>query len=637
MANKLQTSFVLNADDRTSKVLNGVSGRFKKLDHQAKQLGGALKSNVALAAAGAAAGLAFMSKKAIDNADRIGKLSKKIGASTEFLSQMQFVAEQSGISFESLQGSMSKMQKTIGEAGQGMGTATKGFEALNLSVGDLKQLSPEDQFDTIQKALSGVEDRTERAAIATQIFGRSGQELAQLGDDYEKLRQEADKLGKTISATDAAKAEAFNDAMNRLKTSIQGVVTDLTLALLPAFQVVVDGITKGVGWLVEKWNEYKNEIIYGSKLAWLETTNIFASGVDTIKRLIIGIQEAFDRVMSGILPIVAPVVMKMIDLWQTVAGAMLRIFEPVLTTIGDLFTKLFQFMLSGVEKFIGKLADAAEFFGFDGVAEDLRGAADSVSNFGNSLDIGQSIENAIGQFDGFVDGVQTKAQETADAFVDGYNKRFNQRAQDIAGLDTIRTEREKAAANARKNLQGERDLVELSQATIDIIDTPKIETSLAVVSTKIKTFTDGAKAEFNGLKDSIGDAFADALFEGKNFADSLGDIFKGLAKNLFSMGFSALLGSIIPGGGIFGAKASGGSVYAGKSYLVGEAGRELFTPATNGYITNNRDIRDGGATTVQQIVNINVEGVSIDNPHVMRKLAEMLSNEQQQLARTYRS
>lgn len=38
-----------------------------------------------------------------------------------------------------------------------------------------------------------------------------------------------------------------------------------------------------------------------------------------------------------------------------------------------------------------------------------------------------------------------------------------------------------------------------------------------------------------------------------------------------------------------GSRQFGGPVQKGKSYLVGETGREMFTPETNGYITNNQD------------------------------------------------
>nr|DAN25645.1 MAG TPA: tail tape measure protein [Bacteriophage sp.] len=44
------------------------------------------------------------------------------------------------------------------------------------------------------------------------------------------------------------------------------------------------------------------------------------------------------------------------------------------------------------------------------------------------------------------------------------------------------------------------------------------------------------------------------------------------------------------GGGSSGSRASGGPVYQGNAYLVGEAGPEMFVPATNGKIVKNSEL-----------------------------------------------
>ena len=57
-------------------------------------------------------------------------------------------------------------------------------------------------------------------------------------------------------------------------------------------------------------------------------------------------------------------------------------------------------------------------------------------------------------------------------------------------------------------------------------------------------------------------------------------------------GIAAGAGEAI-GGGVAGKRQFGGPVQKGKSYLVGEAGRETFTPETNGYILNNQTTMNG--------------------------------------------
>ena len=61
---------------------------------------------------------------------------------------------------------------------------------------------------------------------------------------------------------------------------------------------------------------------------------------------------------------------------------------------------------------------------------------------------------------------------------------------------------------------------------------------------------------------------------------------------------SSLVSSLVP---ISGARAGGGPVSAGGTYLVGEQGPELFTPSGGGSITPNNAL---GATRASVVVNI---------------------------------
>ena len=58
-----------------------------------------------------------------------------------------------------------------------------------------------------------------------------------------------------------------------------------------------------------------------------------------------------------------------------------------------------------------------------------------------------------------------------------------------------------------------------------------------------------------------------------------------------------------------GKRALGGSVNAGKSYMVGESGRELFIPNQNGKVISNQDLRQMGAAQAAPTVNFNINTV----------------------------
>lgn len=58
------------------------------------------------------------------------------------------------------------------------------------------------------------------------------------------------------------------------------------------------------------------------------------------------------------------------------------------------------------------------------------------------------------------------------------------------------------------------------------------------------------------------------------------------------------------GGGSGGGKAIGGSVQAGKPYMVGERGAEMFVPNQSGSIIPNNALGGGGGTTIVQNINV---------------------------------
>ena len=56
-------------------------------------------------------------------------------------------------------------------------------------------------------------------------------------------------------------------------------------------------------------------------------------------------------------------------------------------------------------------------------------------------------------------------------------------------------------------------------------------------------------------------------------------------------------------------KALGGSVNAGKPYMVGESGRELFIPNQSGHIVSNQDLKQMGTAQAAPTVNFNINTV----------------------------
>lgn len=197
-------------------------------------------------------------------ADALAKMAKRTGFSVESLSELKYAADLSGASVESLETSIRRMQRTVYDAGMGMKSAKDALAQLGLSVEMLKGMKPEDQFETIAESLSKVQDPTTRAALAMVIFGRSGTALLPMLEQgkagIKAMREEAQKLGLTMSGEAAARAEILADSFDRLKKVIDQVVINIGSALQPIINRMIDLMTR-IGASIGIWLNANHDII----------------------------------------------------------------------------------------------------------------------------------------------------------------------------------------------------------------------------------------------------------------------------------------------------------------------------------------------------------------------------------------
>jgi len=189
--------------------------------------------------------------------DDLHKMAARTGASTKFLSEIGFAAEQSGSSLETVEKGLKGMQRQLLNAERGSKAAVDTLDDLGVTLDQLKGLSPEDQFTTIVEALSRVEDPGRRAALSMQLFGRAGQELLPLIEGgaagMAAMRKEAEGLGLAITQDQADDAAALADAWNRAKRAAGGAVftvgSSLAGALTDSLDVVTRWIVAAAAWV----------------------------------------------------------------------------------------------------------------------------------------------------------------------------------------------------------------------------------------------------------------------------------------------------------------------------------------------------------------------------------------------------
>lgn len=242
--NDVKIKVTLDGADTAAQGLKGVGDGAEGADGKLGRLvSGGLKgvaiagAAVAAVAVGAGAGLWNLAKGAADAGDRIDEMSNKLGISYEAYQQWDYILSQTGASIDSIKGGMQRLAVGVDEARTGVGPAAEAFARLGITMDQLEGKSREDIFALTISRLQDVTDGTERAAIAQDLLGRGASELGGLlnttAADTEALKQQAIDLGLILSDEAVEAGDKFNDSLDTLQRTMQGVKNTIGAQLLP--------------------------------------------------------------------------------------------------------------------------------------------------------------------------------------------------------------------------------------------------------------------------------------------------------------------------------------------------------------------------------------------------------------------
>lgn len=220
----LESSKFTSGTKKAQAQLTGFEKSMKGVSSTALNLGKALALG---AGAAAVAGFGAMASSALALGSSLTEAASKVGVTVEALQEMRYVAEQNGVSIETMDGSLNKMTKTLGELQLGNKKTAATFTQLGLSAREMFDLTPTEGFEKIVGALNKVEDETVRAALGNKIFGRSYAELKPLVDlGADGIRNAAEEKRKdgVISTEQAKKLDDLADGWQKLKDRV-GVAT----------------------------------------------------------------------------------------------------------------------------------------------------------------------------------------------------------------------------------------------------------------------------------------------------------------------------------------------------------------------------------------------------------------------------
>ncbi len=382
MAKTIGELFIsLNADTKAFEAsmwqsLSKTQGFVKGHEAQFRKVG------MAVTAAGAAitAAMGMAVKSYATAGDQAHKMALRTGLSTEAIGELSHAAKLSGTSIESLEKGMKRMSKVINDAGYGLESYTRAFDALGVKIDTLEGKSPEEQFNILSAAVANVADESKRAALAQDIFGRAGTALLPMFEDGAEglaaMRKEAHDLGVVFDADGAKSAAEFNDALQRLRTSFAGVQKVIAEQIIPILTPLIDRVTA----IIKRVSEWAQRnpglarvlVVVAGAIGVLATVlgpiimflPAIISGITTLTAILPALGAAFTvatgpvgLVIAAIVALIAVGVL-LIKHWDTIKIAMAKVWNGIVSIVEkgvNMYIGYINLLLRGILGTINKI------------------------------------------------------------------------------------------------------------------------------------------------------------------------------------------------------------------------------------------------------------------------------------------
>ena len=281
---------------RFNKKMKGVRGSLKKFGSGLAKIGKKVALFGVAIAAVALTALTALTIKGLAAVDSMAKLAQSIGATTNSIQVLRHIAVIGGASIETMDKSLLKMTKNIGEAAQGYSEATETLEILGLTALDLEKMSPEKAFGTIADAMNQLSTDARRADAAQSIFGKGGMQLLpvfrqgskeiarmtkmvkefgmEIGDNQARMVERANDrwadtkfilggLGNLLAVEIAPILEAINILFQDMVKNMGGVAK-VANAIIIAFEAVGIAVIHTIGFISSMWSQFTAGLIGGA-------------------------------------------------------------------------------------------------------------------------------------------------------------------------------------------------------------------------------------------------------------------------------------------------------------------------------------------------------------------------------------
>jgi hypothetical protein len=370
MAKKREARFIISAENKTAATIGKITGDVGKLGGAFSRMGKLVGPALAGLAGGAALkGFASMIQRANDLTDSLRDSSIRLGIGISDLQAYQLAAGNAGIEAGALTGILGKLNKAAGEIKLGTGSdkTIEAFRAIGVSVEEIQQSKPAELFEKVIEGLGGISDPAARAALAMQVFGKSGQiALTLVADGAESLRESRgllDELGLSLSQIDGDNVDRANDAIGTLSFVAEAAKQKIGAELAPtiaefagrlleagkAGETMGDEIQEGVAAFVQIAN---GALVVGNALSAM--FNLIQAGFAAAGAVVLGFASDFVTAIGTTAP---NAFNKLLEATEKGLTYMKQGFADLATVIANSFVAAINSAIGAIELLINATAN----------------------------------------------------------------------------------------------------------------------------------------------------------------------------------------------------------------------------------------------------------------------------------------
>lgn len=339
MADTKEKKFLMlfKLSDQASPKLKAIRKNFKIFMKSQNELADKCKSFGALMAVplgGAFATVAATVKSSIstftDYASAAQDAATKVGGTARDIQRYGYAAKMSGSSQEELNACLGIFSKNLANAVQGKNkNLVNVFKQLGISMTDAngKMRTTTELLPDIANAMRSQATESQKAYIATQLFGRGGQSLIQMleggAEGLNELTAEAERMGIVVDQDGVDSAKAFGDNLDRLKFSLLGVSLSIGQHIIPIIEPMINAFREWIitnremiaTAIVDYCREFAETLkqidfkeLISSMIAFIKQCNSIFKAMGGLKTVAIAVSAIFaSKLLTSIFGIVSAV------------------------------------------------------------------------------------------------------------------------------------------------------------------------------------------------------------------------------------------------------------------------------------------------------------------------------------------